>query len=171
MLKLSFYFIGFLAFISSFANNRFASNSSLKSVVDTTFKLTSVTIGFGPNQDDVQPVFKVTGTNFLYTSEDVWLSADEKDARRDTLLKGSFRRSSIDSIMTVIENLSDTLIFKSRFTDGAMHDMTISKGAKKITFQLWNVSDTSVEKIVSILNTYITNERQKLSFSGWWKED
>ncbi len=37
------------------------------------FKLSYVSVGFGSNMDEMQPVFKVNGTRFIYTSEEIWI--------------------------------------------------------------------------------------------------
>ena len=49
------------------------------------FRLHFMTVGFGSNMFEMEPVFKVEGTKFIYTSEEVWILPKQKKIQRDTL--------------------------------------------------------------------------------------
>jgi hypothetical protein len=112
----------------------------------------------------MQPVFKIKGTNFIYSSEEVWKLPNQKNLQRDTLLIGSIRVSSIDSILNIVKDVTDTLVYKTNvhIMSGGMDDITITSGLKKIRFKLHNASDERAKKIISILNTYIPFGMEKL---------
>lgn len=128
------------------------------------FTLSFVTVGFGSNMFEMEPVFRVTGNQFVFTSEEVWIRPEQKKIQRDTLLVGLFRTSSIDSIINLVDNISDTLIkkFNSHISSGSAQYIDIFTGKKRIKFNLHNISDATAEKIVAILNTYIMDEKQRL---------
>jgi hypothetical protein len=128
-----------------------------------------MTVGFGSNMFEMEPVFKVDGTKFIYTSEEVWISPGQKKIEKDTLLIGEFRTSSIDSISNFINRLQDNAIHKAnvRVMSGSACYIEISNDLKKISFQLHNTSDTTADKIVTILNSYIPNGFDKLYISNF----
>ena len=128
------------------------------------FYLQFVTIGFGSNMFEMQPIFTVNETKFVYTSEEVWVLPGQTNIMKDTLLIGSFRASSIDSILKLTRELKDTAIYRANihYLSGSLSDITIKDGVKKIIFDLHNASDTTADKIVAILNSYIPGELGKL---------
>ncbi len=129
------------------------------------FKLTYLSIGFGSNMFKMQPVFKINDSKFIYTSEEVWRRPNQKESlQKDTLLAGNIRVSSIDSILNIIKDISDTLIYKTNVSimSGGMDDITISNNLKKVRFQLHNASDVRAKKIAVILNSYIPSNMEKL---------
>jgi len=65
---------------------------------DTSFTLSYISIGLGSNMWTMQPMFRVKGCQFIYTSEEAWQFKDSEKPKADTLLIGNFRASSIDSI-------------------------------------------------------------------------
>src|SRR5688500_14074953 len=75
------------------------------------FFLHFVTVGFGSNRFIMQPVFKVEGTKFIYTSEQVWTIGEQTQRKKDTLLTGFFRVSSSDSISNLINELKDSVVY------------------------------------------------------------
>ncbi len=122
-------------------------------------------VGFGSNMFDMEPVFKVDGTKFVYTSEEVWILPGQTKIRKDTLLIGNFRTSSMDSISTFTREIKDSVIYRTNagIMSGSASYITIEDDVKKIKFDLHNASDTTADKIVAILNTYIPNTLTKLS--------
>ncbi len=132
------------------------------------FRLNFVTVGFGSNMFEMEPVFKVDGTKFIYTSEEVWIFPRQTKIQKDTLLQGDFRISSIDSISTFICQLKESAIHKSNMSvmSGSACYIEILDDIKKINFQLHNTSDTTADKIVSVLNTYIPTGYNKLYISN-----
>ncbi len=127
------------------------------------FKLSYVSVGLGQNMYEMQPVFKVNGTRFIYTSEEVWIYPDQKKVQRDTLLMGNLRNSSIDSITDLIKGIKDSVVYRIKhFSSGSIKYIKVSTERKKVRFQLDNASDTTAEKIVNILNSYIPKEYGRL---------
>lgn len=103
------------------------------SVNSAQFSLSFVTIGFGSNMFEMEPVFRVTGNRFVFTSEEVWIKPEQQKIQRDTLLVGLFRTSSIDSIINLVDNRSDTLIdkFNPHISSGSAEYIDIFTGKKK----------------------------------------
>ena len=135
--------------------------------VEKKFKLRFVTVGFGSNWFEMEPVFNIDGTNFIYTSEEVWIMPGQTKIQRDTLLSGNFRTSSIDSISNLINELKDTAIYKTNIhiLSGSAAYLQVSNDTKKINFKLHNASDATADKIVAILNSYIPKGYDKLFIS------
>ncbi len=129
------------------------------------FHLHFMTIGFGSNMFEMEPVFKVNGTNFVYTSEEVWILPGQTTIRKDTLLIGSFRPSSIDSISKLTREIKDSVIYRTNIhiMSGSATHITIEDDLKRVMFNLHNTSDTTADKIVTILNTYIPKTLGKLN--------
>lgn len=145
------------------------STKSQNNIRTEDFKLLFMTIGFGSNYFSMQPLFRVNGARFVYTSEEVWISPGQRIIERDTLLSGVFRKSSIDSIVRLISNLKDTAIRRSnvRVSSGSACSLEIISEFKRITFWLHNKSDTTADQIVKILNSYIPQELNKLYISNF----
>lgn len=136
------------------------------------FKLRFQTIGFGSNMFNLGETFVVHDSIFLYTMEEVWIMPDQKEIEPDTLLVGNFRMSSIDSISNLINPIKDSLIDRypnGLVMSGSACSMVVSNSEKKIKFWLHNASDSTADKIVDILNTYIPEGKQKLHISDFEK--
>jgi hypothetical protein len=129
------------------------------------FQLHFMKVGFGSNMFEMEPVFKVNGTNFVYTSEEVWIPPGQTTIRKDTLLIGSFRTSSMDSISKLTREIKDSAIYRtnSHIMSGSATHITIEDDLTKVTFNLHNASDTTADRIVTILNTYIPETLRKLN--------
>lgn len=132
------------------------------------FRLQYVRVGFGSNMFEMQPVFNVDETKFVYTSEVVWVNPKQKNVQ-DTLLIGIFRISSMDSISNLIRGIKDSRIYRTNIhiLSGSASYITVQDDVKKIMFDLHNASDTTAARIIAILNTYIPDHLQKLHISNW----
>jgi hypothetical protein len=128
------------------------------------FKLHFMTVGFGSNMFEMEPVFKIDGTKFTYTSEEVWILPGQTKIKKDTFLIGSFRTSSMDSISKLISKVRDSAIYRTNIhiMSGSAAYITIEDDLRKVKFTLHNASDTTADKIVAILNTYIPAKLDKL---------
>jgi len=124
--------------------------------VDTSFYLLFNVVGFGSNRFDMQPVFRVKEGRFFYTSEDAWYIPGKR-INRDTLLTGFFRKTSIDSLLTLLSFQADSVIYKANIhiISGAACHITISTDTRKYVFTLHNETDPVAKKIAAILNSYI----------------
>ena len=130
--------------------------------VETPFTLTYNKVGFGSNMFAMQPVFKISGNSFTYTYENAWRWEDRK-INRDTLLTGYVRQSSVDSISVLISNIKDTSVYKSDpFMSGSISYLSIANNIQKLSFTLHNASDSTANKVVDILNTYIPSHLNNL---------
>lgn len=129
------------------------------------FHLHFMKVGFGSNMFEMEPVFKVNGTKFVYTSEEAWILPGQTKIRKDTLLIGSFRTSSMDSISKLTREVKDSAIYRTNIhiMSGSATHIKIEDDSKKVTFDLHNASDTTADRIVAILNTYIPKTLGKLS--------
>jgi hypothetical protein len=150
------------AMLSGFACVKIHSFTAAPVTDPANFSLEYYTTGFGQNTDYMQPVFKVKGTKFVYTYEEMWGDPAQKKIRRDTLLLGNFRISSIDSISSLIGEIKDSLIHKTNIHSlgGSEEDIEILTGEKKIRFQLFNATDTTATKIIMILDAYMSGPEE-----------
>lgn len=120
------------------------------------FKLHYMKVGLGNNMFRLQPVFVVENKEFVYTMEQVWAHPDQTDIFKDTLAMGKLRDTSIDSIINIVYNTKDSSISKSeRFSSGSITYISIEAGNKKLKIDLFNASDSTAEKILKIIDTYM----------------
>lgn len=109
--------------------------------------------------------FTVKGNRFFYTYGEVWKLPKQNKITKDTLLVGSFRLSSMDSIANMIRQIEDTVIYKwdqHVVSGGSMVNIEVSTENKKLRFDLTNISDPVADKVVAILNSYISDKLGKL---------
>ncbi len=160
-MKLLLFFIG-LHFISM---KVFAQQAETKT--DTSFSLSYISIGLGSNIWTMQPMFRVRGSQFVYTLEEAWLFNDSKKAKVDTLLIGNFRNSSIDSIINVSKEIIGDSVHKmnTQVMSGGIINLYFSSNRRKLSFNLHNANDKTARKIVDILNGYIPGRCEKLWIS------
>jgi hypothetical protein len=121
------------------------------------FRLTFNRVGLGPNMYELQPAFRVTNGSYCFTSEEAWVFNRKRGPFKDTLYSGAFRKTSIDSIVSILSSLRNEKVdvYKLRFTDGAIDYIEIAIPGRKYEFKMNNTSDTTAQKIVRILNSYI----------------
>lgn len=120
--------------------------------------------GLGSNFGSMQPVLKVKGNKFIYTFEQNSYYKYSKRSLRDTICSGHFRTSSIDSILNTIKDYRDTSIHKANFNilSGGIFTCSVSDGHKKIVFELRNETDSTLNKIIDIVNGNIPEGLPKL---------
>lgn len=128
------------------------------------FEISYTSVGLGSNFTSMQPVFYVKDLKFVYTSEQTSYYKNQKINKPETLQVGKFRKSSVDSIVSLIKDIKDSLIYRTNthVSSGGIHYITVKTSTQKLQFDLHNASDPVAEKIVSILNKYITNPDKKL---------
>ncbi len=160
-MKRLLFFIG-LTFISM---KVFAQQADTKT--DTSFTLSYISIGLGSNMWTMQPMFRVKGSQFIYTSEDAWQFKDSEKPKADTLLIGNFRTSSIDSILNIATGIRGDSVYKlnAGVMSGGIVNLCFSTNRRKLSFELHNSNDTTAKKIVDILNGYIPDKYRKLWIS------
>ena len=129
------------------------------------FSLKFYSIGYGSNRSALQPVFKVNGHNFTYTLESAWIDTSNPfPLIKDTICTGQFKQSSVDSIITILEPLWDSVISKSnwKIMSGGSDFLNVSFKSHQTKFELNNAYDPSLVKIVQILNAYIPEEKDRI---------
>jgi hypothetical protein len=129
-----------------------------------TFRLSYTSIGLGSNFGGMQPVFRVVGSNFIYTMEQTGFYEGSERQPAVTICYGSFRASSADSIIALVGGVTDTMVYRTNphIMSGGIHYIHEQKSAYDVTFQLHNTSDPVAQQIVDILNTYVPATEEKL---------
>jgi len=143
-----------------------AQQSDIKT--DTSFTLSYISIGLGSNMWSMQPMFRVKSSQFIYTFEEAWQLKDSDKPKADTLLIGNFRASSIDSILNLSTEIKGDSVYRlnSGFRSGGIINLYLSSNRRKLSFDLHNANDTTAQKIVDILNSYIPDKYLKLWISN-----
>lgn len=161
-MKIRLFFIG-LTLISLPAFTQQA-----KEKTDSSFTLSYISIGLGSNRWIMQPIFRVKGSQFIYTSEDVWYIKGAEKPKKDTLLIGNFRASSIDSILNISTEVKGDSLYALNLSimSGGIIKLNFSTNKRKLCFDLHNSNDTTAQKIVDILNSYIPDKYSKLWISN-----
>jgi|GEM_PF-1848297 len=131
---------------------------------DSTFSLSYISVGLGGNISQLQPMFRVKGSTFVYTLEQAWESKTIKKEKPDTLLIGNLRKSSVDSILSIATEIKGDSVYKlnAGVRSGEIIYLNIICSRRKLNFRLDNSYDPSAKKIVDILNAYIPNKYNKL---------
>jgi hypothetical protein len=135
---------------------------------DSTFNLSYISVGFGSNMWEMQPVFRVKGSKFIYTLEDAWQFKGAKKSKPDTLFIGNLRPSSIDSILSAAAEIKGDSVYKlnTGIMSGGMIYLDIVSSRRKLYFKLKNSHDVTAKKIVDILNSHIPDTYRKLWISN-----
>ena len=133
------------------------------------FMLTYLYVGMGSNMGNKFPVLKVNGTNYLYTRKQNSSWTGKFDKKTDAICFGEIRQTSIDSIIMVISEIKDTLIYETNagVMSGGIDCINISFGNKSLKFNLHNASHPKATQIIKILNSNIPDEFDKLFY---WKD-
>lgn len=148
----------------------FTKNDSILTFQETnqkptsSFKLWYSYAGLGSNYGSMQPTFKVTGADYGYNLEQNSSFTGKYDKNPEFVCKGKLRASSIDSIINLVKDIKDTLIYVTNtgIMSGGIHNISIKKDKINITFQLHNASDPTAQKIVDILNSNIPTDKERL---------
>ena len=161
-MKTILYFIIFFRFSCSNADKHNKSQNKL--FQDSNFKLSYMSVGLGSNMFTKQPVFRVNRLDYIYTLEDAWQWKNIEREKPDTLCSGTFRKSSVDSILNLIIKIKDSVIYKTNagISSGGIDYIDISSDQINLQFKLHNASDSTAQKIVDILNTYIPEKFLKI---------
>lgn len=130
------------------------------------FYLSYAASGLGSNLGQMMPTFKLKETKFTYSYEqNSYFGKRDKKPKRIT--KGTFKTSSIDSIINIVALFKDTTIVNSNpcIMSGVIHFLTISNGVDTIRYELMNTFDWTALKVVDIINSYLPTDK-KLSPSA-----
>lgn len=128
------------------------------------FKLSYVYTGLGSGYNTMQPVFAINGNDCIYTIQENSSFSGDFTNKSDTIFEGKIRVSSIDSIIDIISEIPDTLIYRTdeSVLSGGIHTIIITNGSKEVTFNLHNSTHPEATKIVTILNSNIPRQYRKL---------
>jgi hypothetical protein len=115
----------------------------------------------GSNLGKLMPTLLIRNNEFVYTNEqNSYIGKRSKES--EFISSGSFRQSSIDSILVLMSDLQDSTVHKFNpcIMSGSTTYITIASGADTTRFTLSNTSDYIVLKVVDILNTYLPVDRK-----------
>jgi hypothetical protein len=127
------------------------------------FKLTYSCSGLGSGMGSMQPTFKVSGTDYMYTyQQNSFYGVPDKQP--DTICIGTLRSSSIDSIVDLVKDIQDTIVYRTNLgiMSGAIQHLWVTHDNIEVTFKLHNANDTTAQKIVDILNSNIPANKKRL---------
>jgi hypothetical protein len=127
------------------------------------FKLYYSYAGLGSGMGKMEPTFRATGTDYVYTFEQnsYYSKPDKKPELR---CKGILRTSSIDSVVNIVKAIKDTLIYKTNvhILSGGIGNLSVTYGKRTVSFQLHNAYDKTAQKILDIINSNIPDTEEKL---------
>jgi hypothetical protein len=117
--------------------------------------------GLGFNMGSMEPTLQVWGTKFLYTYEQNSYYG-QRDKQPDTILQGNLKQASIDSIIELVKDMKDTSFFESNpcIMSGGIHNMSIAIGEDTVGYEMMNTMDTTVLKVIKILNPYLPGDKK-----------
>ena len=117
--------------------------------------------GLGSNMGSMQPKVEIAGTKLIYAySQNSYYG---KRTKQDTVIcTATFRQSSIDSILSFIENLKDSFVHKINpcIMSGGIHFLIIGNGLDTTRFRLDNTFDYTALKIVDVINKYLPDKNK-----------
>lgn len=119
--------------------------------------------GLGSGMGSMQPTFRIAKNEYIYTFDQNSFYT-KPDRQPETKCKGKLRESSIDSIINLVKEIKDSLIYKtnSGIMSGGIHKLSVTYGKRKLTFQLHNAYDSTAQKILDILNSNIPDDKERL---------
>ena len=119
--------------------------------------------GLSSGMGSMQPTFKVKGDSFVYTIEQNSYYG-KPDKKTEYLCEGTLRILSIDSILNILKDFKDTLVYKTNvdIKSGGIHNIYIKYKKINVTFRLHNASDSTAQKMVDILNSNFPADKQRL---------
>jgi hypothetical protein len=110
---------------------------------------------------EMQPTIKVNGVKLVYTYEQNSYFG-QKTKSPDTICITTIRQSSIDSILTLIQDLKDSTIYEWNpcIMSGGIHSLAISANNDTTRFKLTNTFHRTALKIIEIINPYLPQDKQ-----------
>lgn len=117
--------------------------------------------GMGSNMGKLMPTLVIRNNQFIYTNEQN-SHYGKRTKENEFISSGSFRQSSIDSILVLINGLQDSTIRKTNpcTLSGSITFITVASGTDTTRFTLHNTSDYIVLKLVDIINPYLPNGKK-----------
>lgn len=139
------------------------SASSINSKFDN-FRLRYTYVGLGCNFGSMYPTFRVRGNNYVCSLEQNSTYNTKYDKKPKFICNGKLRVSSLDSIINIVKNINDTIVYQTNNSSmtGVTHYISVKFENKHINFHLHNGWDSSAQKIVNILNSNLPSNKRKL---------
>lgn len=124
--------------------------------------------GLGSNMGQLAPVFRVSGTHFTYTLEQNSYMGEQTKSPED-VCEGDLSLETIQSILELVEPIEDSLVYSTNVNimSGRIHHLSIQHDEVNVTFTLHNASDPIAEKVLNLLNPYISENRRKLRLPNY----
>jgi hypothetical protein len=128
---------------------------------DSTFYLYYGFAGMGTNRGTLQPTIRINGTNLLYTFEQNSILGGIKFKSPDTILQTTIRQTSVDSILLLIKDVSDTNITQlNHYFSGGIHNLCITYKRDTTKITLYNAQHKAVSSIFDTLNLYLPENKK-----------
>lgn len=141
-------------------------NDSASSIISkyNNFRLRYTYVGLGCNFGSMYPTFRVRGINYVYSLEQNSIYNTKYNKKPKFICNGKLRVSSLDSIINIVKNIKDTIVYQTNngSMTGVNHYISVKFEKKHINFHLHNDWDSSAQKIVKILNSNIPPKKRKL---------
>ena len=147
--------------MSFVGQNLYAQNDTTNTNSKSTFYTYYAFSGLGSNMGSLEPKIIITGTELTYTyAQNSYYR--QRTIKEKHISSAVIRVSSVDSILDLVKNLKDTLIFKSNpcIMSGGIHFLTIANGKDSTNFELGNTFDYTALKIINIINEYLPTDKQ-----------
>lgn len=130
------------------------------------FEFSYMFTGFGYNEGEMFSVLKVVGNHYIHTKEQDSSLIGKIYNEPKFVSEGFIRETSIDSILEIIHELKDSLVYRVNdnfeLDSGGIHTISIRNDSTNVKFMLHNVSDSSALKLIEIINSNLPNGFDKL---------
>lgn len=171
VLYLSLFFVSFLICFSKENSNGAISNVDQISFVQedpSYFELSYTTAGLGSNMGSLMPKYVLKGEKFTYVLSQNSSFNGKFDTPSELLCEGKVRKSSFDSIISLIQFIPDSEIYNTNahIMSGVYQMLLIKTETKKIRFDLHNGFDTTAAQVIKILNSNLPDGQRKLTVFG-----
>ena len=161
MKRLTYIFVNITIFLAYAGQKLYAQNDTTKIKITSAAYVYYAFSGLGSNMGHLEPKVIITGTKLTYTyAQNSYYG--QRTEEEKPISSAVLRESSIDSILDLVKNLKDTLIFKSNpcIMSGGIHFITIANGKDSTHFELGNTFDYTALKIVDIINEYLPSNKR-----------
>lgn len=116
--------------------------------------------GLGSNMGSMQPSISIEGTKLIYTKEQNSYYG-KKTKKADTILTTHIRPESIQAILKIIVEISDSTIYEYNpcIMSGGIHYLTVIDDTDSTRFTMHNTFHRKALLIAKIINEYLPEER------------
>ncbi|MEO9534028.1 MAG: hypothetical protein ABJG68_03450 [Crocinitomicaceae bacterium] len=128
------------------------------------FQLRFSFAGLGDNSGTSATGFQLEGNHFKIVNETNQCHEGGLDPNSKTLTEGELSEETMEALMEVFNDLSDTTIYKTDLTvsSGGVHTLTMATSVKMVKFSLHNETDETARKIIAIINEGLPEGVEKL---------